>query len=202
MAFADALAVFNIKDKSQALQIQQFPPQNDKVTIDNSISTFRNGRARVNAVGVKYTRFASTNAITAYLQVRIIRDIYSSMQTVVLPAMKDAAKEAFKNAAQDHMDSVKAKIRAEAFIPAVGPERARAMLKSEQAEASRLGTTAAQTAAEKVLSERRPQVVANAKAEVKKYAQVDQVQLRKIADFAVDSALGQVKTSVSTKTKK
>ncbi|XP_003384333.1 PREDICTED: uncharacterized protein LOC100631605 [Amphimedon queenslandica] len=199
MAFADALAVFKIKEKSNGLQIQDFPPQNDNVTINNAISTFRNGRARVNAVGVKYTRFASTNAITAYLQVRIIRDIYSSMQTVVLPAMKDAAKEAFKSAAQDHMDSVKAKIRAEAFIPAVGPEKAREMLKSEQAKAAQLGTTAAQTAAEKVLRERRPQVVANAKAEVKKYAQVDQVQLRKIADFAVDSAMGQVKTAVSTK---
>ena len=201
MAFADAMAVYKIKDQSHALKLHDFPPQNDKVTIDNTISTFRNGRARVNAVGVKYTRFTSTNAITAYLQVRIIRDIYSSMQSVVLPAMQDAAKAAFKKAAQDHMDSVKGDIRAEAFIPAVGAERAREMLKKEQAKAAKLGTAAAQTAAEKVLRERRPQVIKNAKDEVKKYAQVDQVQLRKIANYAAESAMGEVKSAVSTKTK-
>ena len=170
----------------------------DKETVDKIITTFKNGRKKVDAVGVKYTRFAVTNAIKTYLQVKVTQNIYESLQKVVLPAMQTAAKQAYKDAAQSHMNDEKAAIRALAFVPGAGIALARKKMEKEQKEAERLGTEAAKSAAEDKLKELRPQVVSTAELEVKKYAKVDQAQLKAIANLAIDSAMGQVKKAVTS----
>ena len=198
VVLADALSIFNLRDHSKALKTLNFPPIDDKATVENIIITFKDGRKKVAAVGVKYTRFAATNTIKTYLQVKVTEKIYQGLQDVVLPAMQAAAKQAYRDAAQSHMDDEKAAIRALAWVPGAGIELAQEKLQSEQKEAAKLGTKAAQKAAENKLKELRPQVESTAKLEVQKYASVDQAQLKAIANLAIDSAMGQVKKAVSS----
>ena len=198
VVLADALAVFDLKKQSKRLQAYDFPPTADKDTLDKIIMSFKNGEEKVKAVGVKYLRFAATNAITTYLQVKVTRYIYQQLQDIVLPQMREAAKAAFKQAAQAHMDSQKAAIRALAWVPGAGISMARDRISKEQKIAEEEGTAAAKTAAKEKLSELRPQVMAQAKLVAKKKTGVDKKQLKVIADLAIDSALGQVKTAVKT----
>ena len=196
VVLSDALAVYDMKKQSVYLQTYKFPPAEDKETLDKIIMSFKDGEAKVKAVGVKYLRFAATNAVTAYLQVKITRDIYHSLQNVVLPQMRAAAKAAFKDAAKSHMDSQKSAIQALAWVPGVGISMARDRIAKEQKIAAEEGTAAAKRAAEEKLAELRPQVIADARLAAKKHTDVDQKQLKVIADLAIDSALGQVKTAV------
>ena len=198
VVLADSLAIFNLRDHSKALKTLNFPPINDKATVQKIIITFKDGRKKVTAVGVKYTRFAIANTIKTYLQVKITEEIYQGLQDVVLPAMQAAAKQAYKDAAQSHMDKEKHAIRALAFVPGAGIELAQEKLHSEQKEAAKLGTEAAQKVALDKLRELRPQVVSTARLKIKKYASADQAQLKAIASLAIDSAMGQVKGAVSS----
>lgn len=197
VVLADALSVYSMKKQSANLKAYKFPPAEDEETMNKIIMSFKDGQAKVKAVGVKYLRFAATNAVTAYLQVKITRDIYHSLQNIVLPQMRAAAKTAFKDAAQHHMNNEKAAIQALAWVPGAGISMARDRIAKEQKIATEEGTAAAKRAAEQKLAELRPQVIANAKLAAKKHTDVDQRQLKVIADLAIDSALGQVKSAVN-----
>lgn len=192
---ADAYSLYNLKTKSQHLQLQDFPPTHDKAEIEKITLSFPNGLARVKAVGVSYLRFVSTNAINTFFQVKMIQNIFSEIQNIVLPQMKAAAKHAYITAAQAHMDKVKSAIQALAWIPGGGMILAKKRLAKEKGIAAQLGAQAAKSAALGKMHDLLPLVKESAKAVMKGYAKTDQHQLKMIVDLAIQDATGQIKTA-------
>lgn len=196
IVFADAYSMYSLKNIAHHLQVYDFPPGSDKVKLDTMVLTFKNGRSKVEAVGIKYTRFATQNTIETYMKVKVIQEIYEQIQEVVLPQMQEAAEDAFKTAAQAHMDNVVDAIRAEAWIPGVGVQMARDKFHSEQAKASEEGTAAAKKAAEDKLAELKPDLQKKAIEVVKAHTEENQKQLKMIAKLAMQDSLDQMKATI------